>query len=85
MEELIKKLNGLNFENDNEVKNFINNEESNMYSGNFNDGKYIAVFIEQGKEMSIHTESNNPNIERVLIYRIEEDNSLTFEEIYENN
>lgn len=85
MEEINELIKKVDFSDFSTVKNFINNVESGMYNGKFDDGKEFILMVQKGKELSIHQESNNPKIAKVDMYQIDEDepNGIIYSEMYE--
>ena len=85
MEQINELINNLDFSDFSTVKDFINKIESGMYSGKFKDGKEFILMAQRGEEISLHQISDNPNISKVDVYQIDEDepNGIMYSEIYE--
>lgn len=84
MENKVKKLlKDLDFSSEESIKKFIREMDSDLYQGKYVDGEEVIVSIQKGVGMKVMSDSNNPNILKIIDYSIDEDGKLIVEEIYE--
>lgn len=84
MEVLQNKLNKIDWDNDKSIKDFINNNDTDIFTGTNESGQKVIVQIIKGKSIKLSTMQDN-NWIRINTYTIDDDDStcLIREETYE--
>ncbi len=84
MEDLQNKLNNIDWDNDKSIKDFINNNDTDIFTGTNESGQKVIVHIIKGKSIKLSTMQDN-NWIRINTYTIDDEDStcLIREETYE--